>query len=198
LGFGAGQNLTTGSNNIDIGNAGAAGESNKIRIGTVGTQTKTFIAGIHGVAVSGPPVLVSSSGQLGVAPSSKRFKDGIKSMDKASDVILALKPVTFRYKKEIDPKGVPQYGLVAEDVEAVNADLVVRDKEGKVNTVRYDAVNAMLLNEFLKEHRTVQEQGATIACLQKQVEALSAGLQKVSAQLEVSKPAPRTVLNNNQ
>ena len=131
-------------------------------------------------------------------------------MDNASEAIHALKPVTFRYKEELDPKGVPQFGLVAEDVEKVNPDLVVRDTEGKVFTVRYEAVNAMLLNEFLKEHRTVQEQGATIAQLksavakqeatgaqqQKQIEALTAGLQKVSAQIEVSKPAPKTVLNN--
>jgi uncharacterized coiled-coil protein SlyX len=131
-------------------------------------------------------------------------------MDKASEAILALKPVTFRYKKELDPEGIPQFGLVAEDVEKVNPDLVVRDTEGKVFTVRYEAVNAMLLNEFLKEHRKNQEQEATIALLkstdakqeatiakqQKQIELLTAGLQKVSAQLELSKPAPQTVLNN--
>jgi hypothetical protein len=110
-------------------------------------------------------------------------------MDKASETILALKPVTFRYKKEIDSTGIPQFGLVAEEVEKVNPDLVTRDAEGKLYTVRYDAVNAMLLNEFLKEHRTVQE-------LKKEVAALSAGLQKVSAQLEMSKPAPKTVLND--
>jgi len=119
----------------------------------------------------------------GGLPSSERFKDGIKPMDKASEVILALKPVTFRYKKEIDPEGVPQFGLVAEDVEKVNRDLVMRDAEGKVYTVRYEAVNAMLLNEFLKEHQMVQE-------LKKQVAELTAGLQKVSVQLELNKPAP--------
>jgi hypothetical protein len=125
-------------------------------------------------------------------------------MDKASEVILALKPVTFRYKKEIDPNRTPEFGLVAEDVEKVNPDLVARDDQGKPFTVRYQAVNAMLLNEFLKEHneflkehRTVQEQGATIARLEKQVEVLTAGLQKVSAQLELSKPAPQTVKNND-
>ena len=138
-------------------------------------------------------------------------------MDKASEAILSLKPVTFRYKHELDPDGIPQFGLVAEDVEKVNPDLVARDDQGKPYTVRYDAVNAMLLNEFLKEHRTVEEQectireqeatiaevksnaarqGATIARLQKQVDALTAGLQKVSAQLELSKAAPQTVLNN--
>jgi hypothetical protein len=111
-------------------------------------------------------------------------------MDNASEALFSFKPVTFRYKKDIDPKSTAQFGLVAEDVEKVNTDLVVRDAEGKVYTVRYDAVNAMLLNEFLKEHRTVQE-------LKKEVAALTAGLQKVSAQVEASKPAPQ-VVNNNQ
>ncbi len=153
--------------------------------------------------VSGTPVVVNGSGQLGVAPSSKRFKAEIKPMDKASEAILALKPVTFRYKPEIDPKGIPQFGLVAEEVEKVNPDLVARDAKGKVYTVRYEAVNAMLLNEFLKEHRKVEEQDhqlqkqeATIAKQQKQIEALTSGLQKVSAQIEANKPGPQMVLNN--
>jgi uncharacterized coiled-coil protein SlyX len=131
------------------------------------------------------------------------FKEAIKPMDKASEAILALKPVTFRYKKELDPDKIPQFGLIAEEVEKVNPDLVARDEEGKIMSVRYEAVNAMLLNEFLKEHKKVEEQQATIAELkdnaarqQKQIDALTAGLQKVSAQLEVSKPAPQTVLNN--
>ena len=118
-------------------------------------------------------------------------------MDKASEAILALKPVTFRYKHELDPQAIPQFGLVAEEVEKVNPDLVARDDQGKPYTVRYEAVNAMLLNEFLKEHRTVQEQGATITELKKQIAALTAGLQKISAQLELSKPAPQTVSNDH-
>jgi hypothetical protein len=125
-------------------------------------------------------------------------------MGKASEAILALKPVTFRYKREIDPAGVSQFGLVAEDVERVNPDLIVRDKEGKPHSVRYDQVNAMLLNEFLKEHRKVEEQDrrilkqeATIAKQQKQIEVLTAGLQKVSAQLELNKAAPQTVKNTD-
>jgi hypothetical protein len=196
LGFGAGDNLTTGDNNIDIGNEGVAAESNTIRIGTVGTQTAIYLAGIMGKTVPrSTPVFVNSDGLLGTVTSSARFKDDIKPMDKASEKILALKPVTFRYKKQIDPDKTPQFGLVAEEVEKVNSDLVIRDKDGKPYTVRYDAVNAMLLNEFLKEHRTVQEQGVTIARLEKQVEALTAGLQKVSAQLEASKPAPQVVNN---
>jgi hypothetical protein len=197
LGASAGGNLTTGSNNIDIGNAGVAGESGKIRIGTTGTHHAAFIAGIHGVTVAGLPVVVNTIGQLGVASSSKRFKEAIKPMDKASEAILALKPVTFQYKKVIDPDRTAQFGLVAEDVAKVNADLVTRDSDGKVYTVRYEAVNAMLLNEFLKEHQRVQELEANAARQLKQIEALAAGLQKVSAQIELRKPAPQTVLNNH-
>jgi hypothetical protein len=193
LGISAGASLTTGDSNIDIGNVGFPGESLTIRIG--GPQTKTFIAGISGVTVTGAGVFVNSSGQLGTLPSSERFKDEIKPMDKASEAILALKPVTFRYKKELDPDGIPQFGLVAEEVEKVNPDLVVRDAEGKVNTVRYEAVNAMLLNEFLKERHQVQDLKTIVASQQKQIEALTAGLQKVSAQVEASKPAPQVVSN---
>jgi Chaperone of endosialidase len=150
-----------------------------------------FIGGIRGqTSAAGVAVLVDATGKLGTIVSSQRFKADIKPMDKASEAILALKPVTFRYKQEIDSAGTPQFGLVAEDVEKVNPDLVVRDAEGEVYTVRYDAVNAMLLNEFLKERRQIDAQ-------QKQIDALSAGLQKVSAQLEASKPATQ-VVNNNQ
>src|SRR5438128_3840610 len=196
LWFAAGDLLTTGDDNIDIGNEGVADEAGTVRIGTDGTQTRTFIAGISGVVVSGAGVVVNASGQLGVAASSARFKDEIKPMDKASEAIFALKPVTFRYKKEIDPDRTPEFGLVAEEVEKVSPDLVARDEQGKPYTVRYEAVNAMLLNEFLKEHRKNEKQEATIAQLEKQVEALTAGLQKVSAQLELSKPALKAVLNS--
>jgi hypothetical protein len=186
LGVSAGANLTIGDDNIDIGNIGVAGEHETIRIGTAGIQHRAFIAGIRGVAVNGPSVVVNTNGQLGVLPSSARFKDEIKSMDKASEAIFALKPVTFHYKNEIDPNRSAQFGLVAEDVAKVNPSLVTRDAKGEVYTVRYEAVNAMLLNEFLKEHQKVQQ-------LEKQVERLTAGLQKVSDQLELSKPAPRVV-----
>jgi hypothetical protein len=204
LGQSAGMNIT-GFNNIAIGNVGVATEGNKIRIGTQGTHNGTFIAGIAGVAVIGTQVVVNANnGKLGVTTSSARFKEAIKPMDKSSEAILALKPVTFRYKHELDPDGIPQFGLVAEQVEKVNPDLVARDADGKVYTVRYDAVNAMLLNEFLKEHRKVEEQEArlakqeaALAQQQKQIEALTAGLQKVSAQLELSKAEPQTVLNNH-
>ncbi len=155
------------------------------------------------------------NGKLGTVVSSARFKDEIKPMDKASEAILALRPVTFRYRHELDPDGIPQFGLVAEDVEKVNPALVARDDQGKVYSVRYEAVNAMLLNEFLKEHRNNEEQGATItqqrkdfaaaiAQQQREIEALTATvkeqasqIQKVSAQLELSKPAPETVSNNH-
>src|SRR5262249_23595343 len=148
----------------------------------------------RGVAIAGgQPVTVSASGQLGVRASSARFKEAIQPMDKASEAILALKPVTFHYKHDLDPEGIPQFGLVAEQVEKVNPDLVARDEQGKPYTVRYEAVNAMLLNEFLKAHRTIEEQGALIAHQQKQIEALTAGLQKVSTQLEIMKPSPQTV-----
>jgi hypothetical protein len=215
VGYLAGANLTTGSNNIDVGAPGVGAEANTIRIGASGTQRKTFIAGISKAIVpGGVGVIVGTTGQLGTVVSSARFKEAIKPMDKASEAILALKPVTFRYKKELDLDKIPQFGLIAEEVEKVNPGLIARDEEGKIMSVRYEAVNAMLLNEFLKEHqkverqdRRLQEQEKTIAQLktdlqttgaqqQKQIDALTAGLQKVSAQLEISKPEPQTVLNN--
>src|SRR6266581_4035141 len=166
LGFQAGLNITTGSNNIDIGNSGVGADSSTIRIGTVGTQTNTFIAGIYNATIAkGLAVKVDSSGHLGTVSSSERFKDAIKPMDKASEAILALKPVTFHNKKELDPEGIPQFGLVAEDVEKVNPDLIARDADGKIYTVRYEAVNTMLLNEFLKEHKKVEELERTVAQL---------------------------------
>jgi hypothetical protein len=211
LGYSAGI-FTVGDNNINIGNVGAE-ESDTIRIGTVAGrgirdfQSHTYIAGISGVTIAaGVPVMIDADGHLGSTTSSERFKDEVKPMDKASEVILALKPVTFHYKKELDPDAVPQFGLVAEQVEKVRPDLVARDKEGRPYSVRYEAVNAMLLNEFLKEHKTVQEQGETITRLQKQIEALTVGLQKVSAQVEMNKfatgrihsggPAAQSALNN--
>jgi Chaperone of endosialidase len=189
LGAAAGDNLTTGDNNIDIGNEGIADEANTIRIGDPEVQTATFIAGIRGTTTGNGDaitVVIDSAGQLGTMSSSRRFKKEIKPMDQTSEAILGLKPVTFHYKN--DSKGKPQFGLIAEEVANVNPDLVVRDAQGEIYTVRYDAVNAMLLNEFLKEHRKVQ-------ALEKQVEKLTAGLQKVSDELEASKPAPQVVNN---
>ena len=212
VGHAAGGNLTTGVYNIDIGNNGVAGDSRTIRIGKSGTQTNTFVAGISGATVpTGVAVIVDASGHLGTATSSARFKEAIKPMDRASEAILALKPVTFRYKQQLDPNAIPQFGLVAEQVAKVNPDLVVRDEEGKPYTVRYEAVNAMLLNEFLKEHRAFVEEKGKVQALeanaaqqqrnlteqQKRIDALTAGLQKVSAQLEVSKSAIETVVNDH-
>jgi hypothetical protein len=199
LGAFAGTNLTAGSNNIYIDSRGRSTESGTIRIGT--QQGRTFVAGISGVTVAGGVgVIVDTNGQLGTVVSSERFKDRIKPMDKVSEAILALKPVTFRYKHELDPKGIPQFGLVAEDVEKVNPELVARDEQGKPYTVRYEAVNAMLLNEFLKEHRKVEKLEATVAQQHKNFETaiaeLKGQLQTVSAQLELGDAAPHTVLNN--
>src|SRR5262249_21998699 len=145
LGMDAGVNLSTGDHNIDIGNEGVAGESDTIRIGTVGTPTATYIAGIKEARVSrgtAGAVGIPADGQLGVRASSARFNEAIQPMDEASEAILSLKPVTFRYKHELDPDGLPQFGLVAEDVEKVNPALVARDGDGKPYTVRYEAVNA--------------------------------------------------------
>jgi hypothetical protein len=195
LGRNAGRRQTTGSNNIYIGDLinGVAGEEDSCYIGSIFGQTSS-----EGIAV-----FINANGKLGTVTSSRWFKNDIKPMEQASEILFALKPVTFRYKKEIDLTGTSQFGLVAEDVERVDPDLVVRDQEGKPYSVRYDQVNAMLLNEFLKEHkafaeqqRKVRAQGAIIAHLQQQIEALTAGLQKVSAQLELSKPAAQTVLNS--
>jgi hypothetical protein len=180
LGFDAGNGLTTGSGNVCIGYGvlGVAGESNTTRI-----------KNIYSSVASGRAVYINADSKIGTLVSSRRFKEQIKPMAKASEAVLALKPVTFHYKKEIESNGSIMFGLIAEDVEKVDPDLVTRNEKGEAETVRYEAVNAMLLNEFLKEHREVQE-------LKKQVAAFTAGLQKVSAQLEVNKTAPQTVLNS--
>ena len=196
VGSNAGRNLTSGDNNIDIGAWGDAGESNVIRIGRWGLQHKAYIQGISGNPVpSGVTVFVNGSGQLGTATSSARFKDEVKPMDKASEIILALKPVTFRYKKELDPERIPQFGLVAEDVAKVNPDLVIYDPEGKPYTVRYDAVNAMLLNEFLKEHRKVKQLEVMVTNLATTVKEQAAQIEKISGQFQASRPIPQVVVN---
>jgi hypothetical protein len=194
IGQSAGSNQTTGSDNVYIGLGvpGVPGERSACYIASIFNQT----------SANGVPVLINSNNKLGTSTSSKRFKEDIKAMDKASEALFALKPVCFRYKKEIDPAGISQLGLVAEDVAKVNPDLVVWDTEGKPYTVRYDQVNAMLLNEFLKEHRKNEEQETTIAELKSGMAALAATvkeqaaqIQNVSAQLEASKPAPQVVNN---
>jgi Chaperone of endosialidase len=200
LGSEAGENATTGSHNVYIGAGmlGVAAESNACYIASIFGQT----------SASGIPVVINANSKLGTATSSKRFKEDIKPMDKASEALLALKPVTFHYKKEIDPTRTSQFGLVAEDVEKVNPDLVVHDKQGKAYSVRYDQVNAMLLNEFLKayckleEHdRTSHEQEAMIAELNTEIASLTATvknqaaeIQKVKAEVQTSKAAPQVVM----
>jgi Chaperone of endosialidase len=197
LGVSAGSNQTIGDDNVYIGSSGVggvAGESNSCYIASIVNQPSP----------NGIQVFINSNNKLGTSVSSARFKENIKPMDKSSEALFALNPVAFRYKKEFDPTGTSQLGLVAEEVEKVNPDLIVRDKEGKPYSVRYDQVNAMLLNEFLKEHKTflkeqrkVEEQGAMIARQQKQIEALTSGLQKVNAQVELNKLAPQMVRNND-
>jgi trimeric autotransporter adhesin len=191
LGTNAGRNLTTGSGNVCIGAnvSGVAGESNA-----------TWIKNVYTSLASGRAVYVNSDNKIGTLVSSRRYKEEVKPMDKASETLLALKPVTFRYKKEIDPSRSRCFGLIAEQVADVDPELVTSDREGKPETVRYEAINAMLLNEFLKEHRKVQELELTVAQHQKnfqaritqqkkEIEALTAGLRKVSVQIEMSRPA---------
>ncbi|HZR04720.1 MAG TPA: tail fiber domain-containing protein [Candidatus Udaeobacter sp.] len=202
---------TTGNANTALGiNAGSAvtTASNVICIGAdvhgADVNDSCFIGNIRDalVAPDAEPVLIDSAGKLGTTSgSSRRFKDHIKLMGEASEAIFALKPVTFHYKD--DNKNTPQFGLIAEDVAEVNSDLAVRDKNGKIYTVRYDAVNAMLLNEFLKEHRKVGQLEATVAQQQNGMAALTARLdhqatqiEKVSARIAVDRSAPHTVLNN--
>jgi Chaperone of endosialidase len=190
IGGNAGLNLNTGSTNVYIGQSvqGVDGETNH-----------TYIRNINNTTVSGggtDTVTVDlTTGLLGHLASSRRYKEEVKPMDKASEALYRLKPVTYRYKKEIDRTQSPAFGLIAEEVAEVNADLVARNAEGKPESVHYEMVNAMLLNEFLKEHSTVQELKKEVAALTVTVKEQAAQIQKVSAQLEVSKPAAKTVAN---
>ena len=201
VGDSAGLNLTTGDGNVCIGYdvRGVAGEFNTTRIRNIYSSLATARA-----------VFVDSDNKLGTLFSTRRVKDDIKPMDKASESILALKPVAFRYKKEVERSGAIQFGLVAEEVAEVNPDLVILDAGGKPESVRYEAINAMLLNEFLKQYRKVeeqnrriQEQETTIAQLKKEMETVvvrlkeqDSKIQKVSDQLEMNKPVTKVVLNN--
>ena len=215
LGAAAGSGLTSGGNNVYIGNVGITAEDNTIRIGTVvevtdpfspnlvhPVHTATYIAGITGQTASGGvAVYINSDGKLGTLTSSARFKTDIKPMDNASEAILALKPVTFRYKQEIDNKGIPQFGLIAEDVEKVNPDPIARDREGKPYSVRYEAVNAMLLNEFLKAHRKIDnletltvKQEQQIGTLTAQLKDQAAQIQKVNDKLDLRQRASQLVV----
>jgi trimeric autotransporter adhesin len=189
----AGANLTTGSGNVCIGGAveGSAGENNTTRIKNIGS---TAIVGGTNVVIAG----TGGNGDqvLGYASSSRRYKRDIEPMGRSSETLFALKPVTFRPNDGASPSELQLYGLIAEDVEKVSHDLVAYNEHGKVTTVRYESINAMLLNEFLKEHRKVEELQRALAKQQKQIAALTSGLRKVSAELELSKSAPQLVGNS--
>ena len=178
IGFNAGSNLDTGNHNIDIGNPGNAAEANTIRLGTSGTQTSTFIAGISGVTTGGPavPVLIDANGQLGTISSSRRYKFDISDMGRATDALMQLRPVTFRYLRHGDNAPI-QYGLIAEEVEEVYPEMVMRNKDGEVETVMYQFLAPMLLNEVQKQHRTIEEQQNTIADLKTTINALAQRLE---------------------
>lgn len=199
LGAEAGTDPGIGSNNIYIGDPGFAGDTNVISIGGISASgtpyQKTYIGGIYGSVVNDRAVYVGSDGHLGTLVSSRRYKEEIKPMDKTSEALFALQPVTFRYKQQFDPSHKLSFGLIAEEVADVSPELISRDKDGKPQTVRYEAVNAMLLNEFLKEHKRVQDLEVRLAQQQKQIESLIAGLQKVSAQVETSGLATKVATN---
>ncbi len=187
LGLLAGESLTSGDNNIIIGHDGVGVESGAIRLGTNGTQKATYIAGIvHTGVANGVAVGISPSGQLGVRPGAARFQENTQPMARASEALFSLRPVTFRYKKELDAAGIRQFGLVADEVARVAPDLVARDEQGQPFTVRPEAVNAMLLNEFLKEHQKVQSLEATVQQLQAALQAQATQIQKVSAQMQTA------------
>ena len=192
IGVAAGD-LLTGNGNVCIGRGvhGVAGENNTTRIRNISDTVQPV------VGIDPDYVTVDSNGRLGRANvSSRRYKHDIKPMDKASEALYALKPVSFRYNRQYDATQTLAFGLIAEEVAEVYPDLVGRNAEGQPESVRYEQINAMLLNEFLKEHRKVQELEANAVRQQKQIEALTAGLQKVNAQLELSGPAPQTVVGN--
>jgi hypothetical protein len=187
IGFDSGLNHTVGSNNICIGNSGVVGESSTIRIGTVGIQTATFVAGISGTtSPGGVAVFIDGNGQLGTATSSRRFKEDIREISEESDGLMRLRPVAFRYKPQIDPTGLAQYGLIAEEVADVYPDLVVYDREGRPETVRYHLVNALLLNEVQKQHRNAEAQKETIEQLKTEIERLAARLGRLEARPRAS------------
>ena len=191
LGYQAGVNLTSGDNNIAIGNVGNSNDTGKIRIGTQGMQDSAFIAGIFGTTLSrGVTVAVDNKGRLGTITSSERFKEHIQPMGSASESILGLRPVAFRYRAEVDPESAPQFGLVAEQVAKINPDLVVRDDAGRPYAVRYEAVNAMLLNEFLKEHQRVETLQATVTELKSALQDQSDAIEKIRNEVETAKRTP--------
>jgi trimeric autotransporter adhesin len=219
IGFGALSSSQAGNNNTGVGvqaGIGVTTASYVICIGAGGANVNNscYIGNIWNQSDGTQAVYVNSEGKLGAQVSSRRFKDEVKPMEWASEVIYSLRPVTFRYKPEIEPTRPPGFGLIAEEVEEISFDLVTRGGDGQANSVRYDAVNAMLLNEFLKEHRKVEQQEAAIAQLerdfqmvstqqQKEIQLLSAQLKeqasqirKVRDQVEMNDAATRAVANN--
>ena len=182
IGFLGGSSIISGSNNIDIGNQGAAADTGLIRIGTSGTHTAAFIAGITGVNVSGVPVLVSGSGQLGVASSSRRFKQDIEDMGDSTDDLMRLRPVTYRYKQPFEDGSQPlQYGLIAEEVDKVYPELVAHSSDGKIETVKYQLLDSMLLNELQKQHATITAQKDKIQSLEERLSKLESLLERTGA-----------------
>lgn len=175
IGNQAGFNVSTTSNNIHVGNQGTATDSGTIRIGTAGTQTAAFIAGIRGVTTGNNnaiPVLIDSNGQLGTMSSSRRYKEDIKEMGDASSGLLRLRPVTFRYKKAFDDGSKPvQYGLIAEEVAEVYPDLVARSADGQIETVKYQVLDSMLLNELQKQNATITAQKEQIRAQEQRISA---------------------------
>jgi hypothetical protein len=163
LGYNAGYNVTTGSNNIEIGASGTASDNGTIQIGSQGTQISTTIAGIYGTPVTGSAVYVTATGQLGVQASSERYKTDIATMPELSGKLAQLRPVTFHYRT--DPKGVRQYGLIAEEVDQVYPELVIRDEKGKIQGVHYEELAPMLLSEVQKQRGELREQQATVKAL---------------------------------
>ena len=182
IGAGAGTNISTGSNNIYMGNAGFNNESNTIRIGNGSVHTLAIMGGIFGGSTAGGiPVLVNSGGRLGTTTSSRRFKEDIRGIAEASDGLMRLRPVAFKYKSEIDQTGLAQYGLIAEEVAEVYPELVVYGRGGQADAVRYDQVNALLLNEVQKQHRAIEDQEKKIELQNQIIESLQARLARLEA-----------------
>ena len=198
FGYAAGTNATTGNNNIYIGNVGVAAEGNTIRIGTLGTQTSTFIAGISGAtSASGVAVYANASGQLGTATSSRRFKNDIADMGAESDLLMKLRPVAFYYKPELDETQTRQYGLVAEEVAQAAPQLVVFDKDGLPQTVRYHFVNAMLLNEVQKQHGQIEALKQENTELRQQLQAVLLQVKQIRDLVEAASAKPGNTIETS-
>jgi hypothetical protein len=182
VGFQAGRGVGTGSNNIDIGNVGASGDSDTVRIGIVGTQKETFIAGISTSKVTGAPVYVTAAGQLGVLASSERYKTDIESLVDVAGKLRELRPVSFHLKSE--PQGAVQYGLIAEEVNKVYPELVIRDEDGTIQGVRYDELAPMLLQEMQQQQWTIHDQAGELAAVKAAAHAATRRMQAMQQELD--------------